>query len=210
MVKAGLEELLGQMSRWVSKKLNPRDGSTPSKGLRAFGRREDGSAAVEFGLVFAPFLAFLFAIMETALVFFAGQTLETAVADASRFVLTGQAQTSGLTQAQFKEKVCLDDNGKQRAIFGLFDCMTNLTVDVQKYSAFSGVDLSRPVDADGKVKTGTYDPGGACEIVVVRLIYQFPVYLSLFGFDLADMSGNKRLLVATSVFRNEPFQGTCS
>jgi hypothetical protein len=46
--------------------------------------------------------------------------------------------------------------------------------------------------------------------VVVRLIYQYPVYVSLLGFDLADMSGNKRLLVATSVFRNEPYQGTCS
>jgi hypothetical protein len=30
------------------------------------------------------------------------------------------------------------------------------------------------------------------------------------SFDLADMSGNKRLLVATSVFRNEPYAGTCS
>jgi hypothetical protein len=42
-----------------------------------------------------------------------------------------------------------------------------------------------------------------------RLIYQFPVYLSMMGFDLADMSGNKRLLMATSVFRNEPYSGTC-
>jgi Flp pilus assembly protein TadG len=42
---------------------------------------KDGSAAVEFGLIAAPFIALLFAIMETAIVFFAGQTLETAVAD---------------------------------------------------------------------------------------------------------------------------------
>ena len=44
-------------------------------------RQQDGAAAVEFGLVAAPFLALVFAIMETAVVFFAGQALETAVAD---------------------------------------------------------------------------------------------------------------------------------
>ena len=56
-------------------------------------RRQDGAAAVEFGLVAAPFLALIFAIMETAIVFFAGQALETAVADSARLILTGQAQT---------------------------------------------------------------------------------------------------------------------
>jgi hypothetical protein len=84
-----------------------------------------------------------------------------------------------------------------------------MTVDVQKYSSFANADLSRPVDANGNVKPGAYNPGGPCEIVVVRLIYQYPVYLSLAGFDLHDMSGNKRLLVATSVFRNEPYEGSC-
>lgn len=171
--------------------------------LRSFRRRKDGAVAVEFGLVLAPFLAMLFAIMETAMVFFAGQTLETAVADASRLILTGQAQTGGMTQTTFKDAVCA-------RIFGLFDCNNGITVDVQKYSTFASADLSRPVDEQGKVKPGQYNPGGPCEIVVVRLIYQFPVYIAMMGFDLSDMSDGKRLLVATSVFRNEPYQGTCS
>ena len=46
--------------------------------VRRFVRQEDGVAAVEFALVAAPFLALIFAILETALVFFAGQALETA------------------------------------------------------------------------------------------------------------------------------------
>jgi Flp pilus assembly protein TadG len=171
--------------------------------LRAFGRRDDGAAAVEFAIVLAPFLAMLFAILETALVFFAGQTLETAVADSARLILTGQAQTAGFTQAQFKEAVCAK-------IAGLFDCAGGMTVDVRKYTVFSDADLTRPVDEDGMIKPGVYEPGGPCEIVVVRLIYAYPVYLSLLGFDLADMSGNKRLLVSTSVFRTEPYSGTCS
>jgi Flp pilus assembly pilin Flp len=171
--------------------------------LRAFAKREDGAAAVEFGIVLAPFLAMLFAILETALVFFAGQTLETAVSDSARLILTGQAQTAGFSQGAFKDAVCAK-------VDGLFNCASGMTVDVQKYTAFSSVDLSRPVDADGNVKPGLYDPGGPCEIVVVRLIYQYPIYLAFLGFNLSDMSGNKRLLVATSVFRNEPYSGTCS
>lgn len=44
-------------------------------------RRQDGAVAVEFGLVAAPFLVLVFAIMETAIIFFSGQALETAVAE---------------------------------------------------------------------------------------------------------------------------------
>jgi hypothetical protein len=41
--------------------------------------------------------------------------------------------------------------------------------------------------------------------VVVRLFYQWPIYVSL----LQNMSGNKRLLIATAAFRNEPYAATC-
>jgi Flp pilus assembly pilin Flp len=168
--------------------------------LRAFGKREDGVAAVEFALVAAPFFALLFAIIETALVFLASQTMETAVAGSGRLVLTGEVQTAGLTAGAFKDKVC----GK---IFGLFDCEKGMTVDVKNYKTFGDADLKRPVDDDGNVKPGAFEPGKACDIVVVRLIYKFPVFVSLLG-NLADIDGDKRLLVATSVFRNEPYQGT--
>jgi Flp pilus assembly protein TadG len=160
-------------------------------------QREDGTAAVEFGLVAAPFFALLFAIMETALVFFASQTLETAAADSARLILTGQAQN--YDEGAFKTAVCA-------RIHGLFDCINGINVDVRKYASFASADLTKPVDANGNV-VKNYQTTGPCDIVVARLIYQFPVYVSLLGFDLADMSGGKRLVVATSVFRNEPYSG---
>src|SRR4051812_32412430 len=70
--------------------------------VRRFLKKDDGAAAVEFALVATPFLALVFAIMETALVFFAGQTLETAAADSARLIMTGQAQTQGFDQGKFK------------------------------------------------------------------------------------------------------------
>src|SRR5262245_23268980 len=86
-----------------------------SRMLRRFVRQQDGTSAIEFGLVAAPFLALIFAIMETAIVFFAGQTLETAAADGARLIMTGQAQSAGFNQAAFKQAVCAK-------IYGLFNC----------------------------------------------------------------------------------------
>jgi Flp pilus assembly protein TadG len=167
--------------------------------VRCFVRREEGAAAVEFGLVVAPFLALVFAIMETAIIFFAGQALETAVSDSARLIMTGQAQTQGFNQAQFKNAVCAK-------IYGLFDCQAGVSVDVKTFSAFANVSMPSPIDANGNfVNNFGYTPGGPGDIVVVRLFYQWPVYVSLMGFNLQNISGGKRLLVATAAFRNEPY-----
>ncbi len=168
--------------------------------VRRFARGENGIAAVEFGIVAAPFLALMFAIMETALVFFASQTLETAVADSARLIMTGQAQQQGFTEAQFKTTVC-------SKILGLFDCASGLKIDVKTYNSFSAISSAKPIDANGNLQTNFgYSPGAAGDIVVVRLMYEWPIYVSLLGFNLADMSGNKRLIIATAAFRNEPYQ----
>jgi Flp pilus assembly protein TadG len=167
--------------------------------MRRLARKEDGAAAIEFGMVAAPFLLLMFAILETAFVFFAGQTLETAVADSARLIMTGQAQQQGLNQSTFKDAVC----GK---IYGLFDCATGVHIDVKKYSAFNSINLSPPLDASGNFQNNmTYEPGCPGDIVVVRLFYQWPIYVSL----LQNMSGNNRLLTATAAFRNEPYSSTC-
>jgi Flp pilus assembly protein TadG len=167
--------------------------------VRRFIRKDDGAAAIEFAMVAAPFLALVFAIMETALVFFAGQTLETAAADSARLIMTGQAQKQGFNQTQFKEQVCA-------RIYGLFDCAGGLKVDVRTYSSFAAIDSSKPVNGQGELTvTPTYNPGNAGDIVVVRLMYEWPVYVPQLGLNLADMANNKRLLMATAAFRNEPF-----
>jgi len=163
--------------------------------MRRLARRQDGTAAIEFGMVAAPFLLLVFAILETAIVFFAGQTLETAVADASRLIMTGQAQKQSFSQASFKSAVCAK-------VYGLFDCANGLYVDVKTYTSFSGINLNPPLDSSGNFQNNTtYQPGVQGDIVVVRLFYQWPIYVSL----LQNMSGNKRLLVATAAFRNEPY-----
>ena len=172
-----------------------------ARALRRFARQQAGTSAVEFGLIAAPFLALVFAIMETAVIFFSGQALETAVADSARLIMTGQAQNQALNQSTFKDAVCA-------RIYGLFNCAGGIQVDVRTYTSFGSITYTPPLDTNGNLVTSNfvYQPGGPGDIVVVRLYYAWPIYVSLMNLNrLANMSGNNRLLVATAAFRNEPY-----
>jgi Flp pilus assembly protein TadG len=174
----------------------------PARLVRRFARRQDGAAAVEFALVALPFLALTFAILETALVFFAGQTLETAVADSARLIMTGQAQSANYTANDFKNQVCA-------RIASLFDCAGGVYVDVKSYSTFGSISSAQPVTNNqfDPTKVGYSLAGPGC-IQVVTLYYQWPIYVSLLGNNLSNLSGNYRLLAASAVFKNEPYSTT--
>jgi Flp pilus assembly protein TadG len=166
-----------------------------------FAKHTDGATAVDFALVATPFFALLFAILETGLVFFAGQTLETTAAQASRLILTGQAQNQNLSQDQFKTAVC------QRAS-SFFNC-DNIMIDVRTAADFASANTSLPLDQNGNLQNDfVYQPGSAGDIVVVRLMYQWPIYVSLLGISkgLSNMGNGQDLLMATVAFRNEPYQ----
>ena len=164
--------------------------------LGRFRRNRRGSAAVEFALVAPVFFALLFAIIETAIVFFANQVLETITQNSARMLLTGQAQTQAFTQTQFKTYVC-------GQIPALFTC-GNVFVDVQSYPAFTNVTLNSQIDGAGSfVNNMQYSPGVPGDIVVVRLFYQWPLIVTGLGYNISNLAGSKRLLTATAAFRNE-------
>src|SRR3954454_9479688 len=85
----------------------------------AFARDSKAATAVEFALVAAPFLALLIALIQTFLVFFAQELLESVVSQSARLVMTGQVRNQAMTQAGFKQKVC-----EQVVIF--FTCGSSL------------------------------------------------------------------------------------
>src|ERR1700750_2044064 len=140
--------------------------ATLRKALRRFRRNRRGSSAVEFALVAPVFFALLFAIIETAIVFFASQVLETITQDSARIIQTGQAQAAKYLQADFKKDVVCS----QPLANLLFDCMSGVSVDVQSYPAFSSVVITDPIDAAKNfTNTMQYNPGSAGDIVVVRV-----------------------------------------
>ena len=173
-------------------------------------RNEDGVTAVEFGFVAIPFFILLMALMEIGLVFFGNITIEHAVAQASRLIRTGQAQSQGYTASSFKAEVC-------RHVNGLLDCTNRLKVDVQRFDNFSSVtgNLTEPLNAENELRDDFgFNPGKAGDIVVVRAFYAWEltsVFSSFFSTFLSEYSGlsnmadGNQLLVGTAAFRNEPF-----
>jgi Flp pilus assembly protein TadG len=174
--------------------------------LRRFRRNRRGSAALQFALVAPVFFALLFAIIETAIMFFASQLLETYTQETARVILTGQAQNTGYTQASF---LTYFQNNICSSI--LFNCK-NISVDVESYNSFGSINLASHIDSSNNFDTSgmNYCPGSAGQIVVVRLFYQWPLFVTGLGYNISNLSGNKRLLVATAAFQNEPFQGASS
>ena len=172
-----------------------------SRSWKCYAACNDGATAVEFAIIAAPFLGLLIAILQTALVFFAGRVLDETAEQASRYILTGQAQTSGMSQSQYANYVC-------QKIPALFDC-SNLMINVQNYSSFGAANTSNPTltfDAKGAVTNQwAWSPGNAGDIVVVQLMYQWPVMLGPLGFNLANLSNGSRLLVSTVAFKTEPY-----
>lgn len=167
--------------------------------LRRFRRDRRASAAVQFAIVAPLFFGLLFAIIDVALIFFAGQTLETATQMSSRLILTGQAQNGSYTATQFKNDFC-------NQIFALLNCQAGVYLDVQSYTSFQTVAITMPITGGAFTTSGFgYNPGGAGSIVVVRAYYQWPIFVPTFGFNPSNLNGNMYLLAATAAFKNEPY-----
>jgi Flp pilus assembly protein TadG len=165
--------------------------------VRRFRRNRRGSAAVEFALVAPVFFALLFAIIETAIMFFASQVLETITQNSARQILTGQAQTAAYTQAQFQTYVCSQ-------IPALFTC-ANIYVDVESFNTFTSATISSHVDGSCNFINMQYNPGGPGDTVVVQLFYQWPLFVTGLGYNITNCGSSKRLLIATAAFKNEPY-----
>lgn len=167
--------------------------------FRRFRGDERGATAIEFAIIAIPFFALLFAIIEVALVYFAGQAMETAVANSARLIRTGQAQAQKFSAEDFRDEIC-------GQVMSLFDCANSLKIEVKTFETFDAIDLSRPLDDKGNLKQ-TYDfaPGSGGDIVVVRAFYEWPTFVTKLGFDLSNMRNGTHLLASAAAFRNEPF-----
>ena len=167
---------------------------------------------MEFALVAPMFIGLIVSTLEVALVYLAQEGLETVTESSARYIMTGQAQTN-LTgvkdgtgkvittpQQQFKAYACTQ-------LPAMLNC-SNLYIDVTTATSYAATNMALPTftyDASGKVTNNfAYAPGTQGAIVVVRMMYNWPV-ISLFGFDIANQSGSSRVLLATSVMKTEGY-----
>ncbi len=151
--------------------------------IRRFRHNRRGSAAVEFALIAPVFFALLFAIIETGLLFFAGQVLETGTQDSARLMYTHQAYDTGMDETAFKTDLCS-----------------------RYYAPGAAINLTDPIVSGSLTGPFTYQvpPPGSANTVVVRVFYQWPLYVTGLGFNISNLNGSQRLLAATAAFHVEP------
>ena len=176
--------------------------------LARFLKQDKGATAVEFGFVGIPFFYLLCVIFETGLILFTEYTLENGTAQTARLIRTGQAQTDGMSAAQFKTAIC------DKIVF--LDCASKLHVDVRKYTDFESVSTpgSITTDEDGNSEisddisvSAQFDMGGPEDVVVVRAYYDWKLFVpGIPGMSsMATLQNSRRLLSASFAFRNEPY-----
>ena len=169
--------------------------------LRAGVRDARGATAVEFALVALPLLAVVMCALQTAIIFFFEQTLQTATAQAARQVMVGSAQLSNVTQSSFKTTVCGN-------LPSAFSC-SGVMVDVQSAKSFTSLNttpITITYNAAGNVSNAfSYSQGGPGDIVIIRVFDNWPVFADAMGLFLANQPGGKHLMVGTAVIKNEPF-----
>lgn len=174
-----------------------------AKAFRRFRRAERGSAAVEFGLVIMPFFLLTFALAEISMIGFAQTSLDFAVAETARQIRTGEAQMGGVSEADIHEELCGELNN-----FIMMECDDNLFLDVNTFASFVDANENDSPIEDGEFQEDgfDYDPGAPSDIVVVRAYYRWAIMTPMFEAVFQNVSGGERILVATMMFRNEPYQ----
>jgi Flp pilus assembly protein TadG len=177
------------------------------QGRRAFSRDENGAVVLEFAFLSPIFFALIYAILETSVVFLAGQILDSAVQDASRDIRTGQPASA--TATLFRAKIC-------DRLYGMFDC-SSLKIRVEEIASFASASVSNPISNDPDCDdpdtaayecwtiTESYDSGASSTIVLVQVFYRWPTIVNLPYANLGTLAGGGRLLSAVRVFKNEPF-----
>ncbi len=168
-------------------------------------RDERAATAVEFALLITPLIALILASLQLSIIFFAGQELQSATVSASRTLMTGQVQqaTTPLTADQDKTQyVC-------PPVAFLLSC-NNIMFDVQSASSYSLITNTGPItltyNSSGKVNNNfSFSTGNPGDILIVRAMYNWPVVGGGLLPGLADQPNGNHLLVATSVFKTEPY-----
>jgi Flp pilus assembly protein TadG len=184
-------------------------GATRRPSSRAFFRCRKGATAVEFALVAAPFLALLVAILQAALVFFASRVLDEVTEEAARNLMTGQAQQGNVTQANFLNNYVCGGSNTSALVSALFTC-SKIMVNVQNYPDFASANVSSPTltfnPTNGNVtNTWSYNTGNPGDVLVIEVIYEWPIVLGPLGMNLSNLSDGNRELVSVAVFKSEPY-----
>lgn len=176
--------------------------SLPARWAARLRHDRRGAAALDFALISIPLFGIIIFALQTAIIFFFSQALQTLTGQAARQIMVGTAQS--MTQAQFTTAIC-------NLAPSVFVC-ANLMIDVESSSSYATTSTT-PLAPTYNPTTGAlvpttwgYNPGSPGSIVIVRIMYDWPVLGGPLSFGLANQPNGAHLMVGTAVIKNEPYQ----
>lgn len=168
--------------------------------VRAWLGNNKGATAVEFSLVALPFVMLIVGTIEMALMFTAQSVLQESTFTAARLIRTGQLQLDpdGDAEEAFRESVC--------DFSSLLIPCNEIQFNVQTLPSFADADDAPPeYDEDGNL-IQNFDAGGPSDIVLIRVVYNYPVRTPLMQPILSNNDLGKRTMLSTIVMRTEPYE----
>ena len=171
-----------------------------------------GSTAIEFAMLWAPFAALVFAILESCISFAGQEVMANITDDIARQLRTGQLRQADVTGDKLKDMVCA-----RLEIIVAKGC-PGLLVDLRPFKTFAGaasagftisgatITLTGKDPDTGKEPVfGTPTIGPAESKNVLRVFYPWPVMVDVMAKYMSNMDGGKTLHYATATWQNEPF-----
>jgi len=189
-----------------------------------FARDSRGSTAVEFAMISVPFLGLLFAIFQTAYLLMTQSAMDNAAALAARNIYTGQAMGAGTTGTGTNNSSTFLTNVVCPSMPSFITC-SNLILDVRP-AGTSGATSWTTANTDStqtilNSSSNNFCIGGPGDIVIVRIIYPVPAYLSVMTLSAAlshsgsvtqSTAGQSQYnsnwvypIMGVLAFQNEPF-----
>jgi Flp pilus assembly protein TadG len=163
------------------------------------GTDQSGATAVEFALLIGPFLFLLLGLLEVSIQYFVTTAVDYAMQRTARLVRTGQAQIQDLSVQDLRSTMCDE-------MLNLFDCMHNSYITIEELDSLNASTYTVPVKNDGTfLADRAIDMGTGGSYVIVRGFFQFSPLLDVFGALTPRLSNGHHLVVASVLFRNEPF-----
>lgn len=162
-------------------------------------RREEGSTAIEFALMFIPYLFLSVGIIEMSIMYASASLLEGATGSAARLIRTGQLQQDGGDpEALFREAIC-------NYATVLIDC-DDVIIEARQMNSFNDYEaFAAEYDDDGNLMSQGFEAGGASSRVLIRVGYRYDMMTPFIGPLLAG-ADNSRFFMSTIVLQTEPYE----
>lgn len=163
-------------------------------------RRKEGTTAIEFSLLFIPYLMLTLGIIELSIMYASASLLEGATSSAARLIRTGQIQQAeGIDpEDMFRDAIC-------NYATVLIHC-DEVVIEVRKMDSFSDYSSMTPqFDEDGNLVSQGFNAGGAADRVLIRVAYRYRMMTPLVGPLLSGPDGSM-LFMSTIVLETEPYE----